>query len=252
MIAFTSNFGIFWNALHPESHYQAEMSCHSRAWSRNVKSDMFIHAIIHQNCRLLDLDISKAHLDRLDKPVMRNQSEIPLPGLMGPRHHDILPARHGKMPSRYQTPMAQTQCNSNQKPFVTFNFSWECCNWPKQVHDILYMGSLVDKSGKAAAVDPAEPKPILEAAGREGVVIDTILTTHKHWYSLLSLNACFRPCSVGYLQAQGHLLCVNTAFKLTQRHQKFGFDIPHPTKELGMYLARLEIPWNSCKVVCLS
>lgn len=40
---------------------------------------------------------------------------------------------------------------------------------------------LVDKSGRAAAVDPAEPKPIIDAAKKEGITIDAVLTTHKHW-----------------------------------------------------------------------
>jgi hypothetical protein len=40
---------------------------------------------------------------------------------------------------------------------------------------------LVSNSGKAAAVDPAEPETLLAAAKKEGVTIDTIFTTHKHW-----------------------------------------------------------------------
>ena len=40
---------------------------------------------------------------------------------------------------------------------------------------------LVSNSGKAAAVDPAEPEKLLAAAEKEGVAIDTVLTTHKHW-----------------------------------------------------------------------
>lgn len=44
-----------------------------------------------------------------------------------------------------------------------------------------YSYLLVSNSGKAAAVDPAEPETLLEAARNEGVTIDTVLTTHKHW-----------------------------------------------------------------------
>jgi hydroxyacylglutathione hydrolase len=44
-----------------------------------------------------------------------------------------------------------------------------------------YSYLLVSDSGKAAAVDPAEPETLLEAAKKEGVTIDTVLTTHKHW-----------------------------------------------------------------------
>ena len=42
------------------------------------------------------------------------------------------------------------------------------------------MYRLCDKSGKAAAIDPAEPDKILAAAEKEGVSIDAVLTTHKH------------------------------------------------------------------------
>ncbi len=40
---------------------------------------------------------------------------------------------------------------------------------------------LVDRHGRAAAVDPAEPQKVLDAAAREGVTVATVLTTHKHW-----------------------------------------------------------------------
>jgi hydroxyacylglutathione hydrolase len=33
----------------------------------------------------------------------------------------------------------------------------------------------------AAAVDPVEPKKVLEAAEKEGVPIKAIYTTHHHW-----------------------------------------------------------------------
>jgi glyoxylase-like metal-dependent hydrolase (beta-lactamase superfamily II) len=35
--------------------------------------------------------------------------------------------------------------------------------------------------GEAAAVDPAQVSPVLEAAKRENARITTILTTHHHW-----------------------------------------------------------------------
>jgi len=44
-----------------------------------------------------------------------------------------------------------------------------------------YSYLLVSDTGKAAAVDPAEPQTLLDAAEKEGVTIDTVLTTHKHW-----------------------------------------------------------------------
>ena len=40
---------------------------------------------------------------------------------------------------------------------------------------------LVDRHGRAAAVDPAEPQKVLDAAAKEGVELTTVLTTHKHW-----------------------------------------------------------------------
>lgn len=51
------------------------------------------------------------------------------------------------------------------------------------------MCRLVDRQGRAAAVDPAEPQKVLDAAAKEGVELSTVLTTHKHWClpGLLSL-----------------------------------------------------------------
>jgi hypothetical protein len=37
----------------------------------------------------------------------------------------------------------------------------------------------------AAAVDPAEPKTVFDAANKENVTIKMILTTHHHWYTLI-------------------------------------------------------------------
>jgi len=38
-----------------------------------------------------------------------------------------------------------------------------------------------EKTGVAAAVDPAEPNKVLDAAKREGVTVSLVLTTHHHW-----------------------------------------------------------------------
>lgn len=38
-----------------------------------------------------------------------------------------------------------------------------------------------EKTGVAAAVDPAEPEKVLEAAKKEGATIKLVLTTHHHW-----------------------------------------------------------------------
>ena len=38
-----------------------------------------------------------------------------------------------------------------------------------------------DVTQQAAAVDPAEPKKMIEAAKLAGVTITKILTTHHHW-----------------------------------------------------------------------
>lgn len=63
--------------------------------------------------------------------------------------------------------------------------------------------SLVDKSNHAAAVDPAEPETIVEAAKREGVTVDTVLTTHKHWcaYLFLVIPAFRFGYTMGYIFA---------------------------------------------------
>eukprot|EP00013_Stygamoeba_regulata_P023584 CAMPEP_0177663488 /NCGR_PEP_ID=MMETSP0447-20121125/19942_1 /TAXON_ID=0 /ORGANISM="Stygamoeba regulata, Strain BSH-02190019" /LENGTH=284 /DNA_ID=CAMNT_0019169307 /DNA_START=250 /DNA_END=1104 /DNA_ORIENTATION=- len=53
---------------------------------------------------------------------------------------------------------------------------------PVPVHQDNYAYLLIDPAtGEAAAVDPAQVPPILEAAEREKVNITTILTTHHHW-----------------------------------------------------------------------
>mmetsp|Transcript_449 Transcript_449/g.826 ORF Transcript_449/g.826 Transcript_449/m.826 type:complete len:255 (-) Transcript_449:530-1294(-) len=45
-----------------------------------------------------------------------------------------------------------------------------------------YAYLVIDEATKvAAAVDPAEPDKVLAAARREGVTVQTVLTTHKHW-----------------------------------------------------------------------
>jgi len=45
-----------------------------------------------------------------------------------------------------------------------------------------YAYLIIDKeNGVAAAVDPAVPEKVLEAAEKEGVKITTVLTTHHHW-----------------------------------------------------------------------
>lgn len=44
-----------------------------------------------------------------------------------------------------------------------------------------YAYLLASKTGKAAAIDPAEPETVLQHAEKEGLTVDTVLTTHKHW-----------------------------------------------------------------------
>jgi hydroxyacylglutathione hydrolase len=39
----------------------------------------------------------------------------------------------------------------------------------------------VDKNGVTAAVDPAEPGKVLQAAKNEGLTVSQVLTTHHHW-----------------------------------------------------------------------
>jgi len=47
----------------------------------------------------------------------------------------------------------------------------------------------VDETTKeAAAVDPAEPEKILEAANSQGLNLKLVLTTHHHWYDVLYYN----------------------------------------------------------------
>ncbi|KAK9841045.1 hypothetical protein WJX81_007434 [Elliptochloris bilobata] len=52
---------------------------------------------------------------------------------------------------------------------------------PVPVLEDNYAYLLVDKHGSAAAVDPAEPQKVLDAARQEGLELSTVLTTHKHW-----------------------------------------------------------------------
>jgi len=45
-----------------------------------------------------------------------------------------------------------------------------------------YSYLLIDEStNKAAAIDPAEPEKVIDAAKKENVEIESILTTHHHW-----------------------------------------------------------------------
>ncbi|XP_017985205.1 PREDICTED: hydroxyacylglutathione hydrolase cytoplasmic isoform X1 [Theobroma cacao] len=45
-----------------------------------------------------------------------------------------------------------------------------------------YSYLIIDESTKeAAAVDPAEPQKVVEAANQQGVVLKLVLTTHHHW-----------------------------------------------------------------------
>lgn len=45
-----------------------------------------------------------------------------------------------------------------------------------------YMYLLIDEKSKTcAAVDPVEPKKLVEAVAEEGVKLTTVLTTHHHW-----------------------------------------------------------------------
>lgn len=45
-----------------------------------------------------------------------------------------------------------------------------------------YMYLLIDeKSNTCAAVDPVEPKKLLEVVAEEGAKLTTVLTTHHHW-----------------------------------------------------------------------
>lgn len=50
------------------------------------------------------------------------------------------------------------------------------------------MFRLVDRNGVTAAVDPAEPGKVLEAAKKEGVEVKSVLTTHHHWYASTPLD----------------------------------------------------------------
>jgi len=38
-----------------------------------------------------------------------------------------------------------------------------------------------EETRESAAVDPAEPKKMLEAAKKENVTISKVFTTHHHW-----------------------------------------------------------------------
>lgn len=54
---------------------------------------------------------------------------------------------------------------------------------------------MVDKDGVTAAVDPVEPKKLMQAAEKESLKISKVLTTHHHWCA--GLHACTaRPCAV--------------------------------------------------------
>jgi hydroxyacylglutathione hydrolase len=45
-----------------------------------------------------------------------------------------------------------------------------------------YMYLVIDKKTReAAAVDPAEPEKLLSEAKKEGVTVNSVLTTHHHW-----------------------------------------------------------------------
>eukprot|EP00850_Spirogloea_muscicola_P026931 SM012411S25882 [mRNA] locus=s12411:61:416:+ [translate_table: standard] len=53
---------------------------------------------------------------------------------------------------------------------------------PVPVLDDNYAYLLIDDAtAEAAAIDPAEPEKVAEAARREGATVSTVLTTHHHW-----------------------------------------------------------------------
>jgi hypothetical protein len=53
-----------------------------------------------------------------------------------------------------------------------------------------YMYLLVDvASGECAAVDPAEPKKVLEQVKNLNLKLTQVLTTHHHWLTFFFLNA---------------------------------------------------------------
>ena len=63
-----------------------------------------------------------------------------------------------------------------------------------QQQKTIWMCRLVDKSGVTAAVDPCEPHKLIKAAGKEGLKISKVLTTHHHWQA--SIKFCRQPFSI--------------------------------------------------------
>ena len=68
------------------------------------------------------------------------------------------------------------------EPFKTEGVSekWTVVAVPSLEDNYAYL--LIDNATrKAAAFDPVEPEKMLAAAEAEGVTVETVLTTHKHW-----------------------------------------------------------------------